>query len=433
MSKKTALPKAFIYYALSLSTALAQSVGGNAGSVPPTPPEANLPFQIYKDGPSTVNLNDSTSSNSSEIKAVVTVSAAQANSDTIKFNILDFSTCNFFLLNEGFVLSADYGNATSVSPSGYVDVEFNIGLDKTVITDNLAWSWREWEPGYANLAFCARIDLVANETFPGTEDYVNQDVPLYDIKTRSVSYMKILYNITVDMIDGFSVDITTEEIEDSLDAQSAKVEYDVTACMCTSADNLCIANPLLTQNEALRVCLSVTEEDVVLRDVRRLTLTQDILAVDMIREDNNVVVQSSTVSVVGEGSNSVQVSTQVPSVFFLNTGAGSDLLVVDGMVVVGFSNNNNSARQLLQIGNPQSLRMNSAGENGERELQVEDADGLGTFRVNVKLSGGVGGEDGASVSAGGLDSSSSGMFMNGLSVSAVQHALVVMVVMMMAW
>ena len=350
--------------------------GGDGGLFPTlSVPADNTAWQISKPAESSVQFND----DEPEIRAIFRISTPQANSETMQINFLDFDTCEDVLYNP--YLNESIGTAEIVPGTGdaFSDVPVNITFVRTMVEQAPSWSWTNTSETVANFQFCARVDLLADEDgfdFSATpEEHFGNNV-LEPILFRSVSYIKVLYNLTVDMTQNFEVMIETEEVLSADDVQEAKVEYNIMACHCEYNTKDCFtpgSSPALPQNSLLNICVEVDQtEDIVISNIWQYSLQQGSLDLNMISDGN----ANSLTSVVDAGKKRVMISSQLISVFYTDDSLD---VMAGGIAILKFANTNR--RELATI--------DLSGAMG-RDLQVFD--GEGSFTMAVELRGSVEGD-----------------------------------------
>lgn len=284
----------------------------------------------------------------------------------MKINFLEHESCETAEYNDYFNSTSTYGD---FAYGGFVDVNVGMHLYKENITESPAWNWDENQDYLANLKFCTRVDLLFSEAFNGTEAVV-VDNPIADVLSRSVGYVKVKYDISVNMLSGFSISIEAEETEASTDSQVTRVTYGVEACHCDNTSEECLADPpVINQNSVLDICIKPEgTEDIVIKSVERFSLTQGLLSTALINGGN----RNPIITVSEEGRRTVIVSTIMLSVYFLDPAP----VQVSGTAVLDFKNT--GRRQLAKF--DAGIKSPSEG----RFLQ-EIVEGVGDFSINVQL------------------------------------------------
>ena len=334
-------------------------------------------WQITKPNKSSVQFND----DEPEIRAIFRISTPQATNETMRINFLDFDTCEDELYNP--YLNESIGVAEIVPGTDDIlsDVPVNITFARTVVTQAPSWRWTNSSQTHANFAFCARIDLLmtGNDAFDFSatpEEHFGNNV-LEPILFQSVSYLKVLYNLTVDMTQNFAVDIETEEVLTEDDVQQAKVAYNIKACHCAYDTKECYpqggGSPVLNQNTLLNICLEPDEtDDIVISSIWQYSLKQASLEVGMIANGN----ENSLTTVSDLGQKKVMISSTLASVFFIDDSVN---VVAEGVAILRFQNTNRRMLSLVQMEMaPPQRRVQDVNPDGE---------GDGTFSVEVSLMG----------------------------------------------
>ena len=289
----------------------------------------------------------------------------------MRINFLDFDTCEDVLYNPYLNESIGVAEIVPGTSEALSDVPVNITFVRTIIEQAPSWKWTNSSETHANFQFCARVDLLADGfDFSATpEEHFGNNV-LKPILFQSVSYIKVLYNLTVDMTQNFSVEIETEEVLTADDVQQAAVAYNIFACHCEYSSQECYAqgsSPALSQNSLLDVCLEVDEtEDVVISSIWQYSLKQASLELSMITDGNS----NSLTSLSGLESNKVMISSALMSVFFIDDSVD---VVASGVAILKFQNTNRRELSLVQV--------------GRRMQENSSLDGQGAFTVEVDLLG----------------------------------------------
>lgn len=96
------------------------------------------------------------------------------------------------------------------------------------------------------------------------------------IGKASISYVKLKFDLTVNLAVGFSsVDIDVDEIEAASARSEETLEYTVTAYECDAGTQICYDAPeTKTQNSVLDICIFTNTTDADIRDIKELTLSQ---------------------------------------------------------------------------------------------------------------------------------------------------------------
>ena len=149
-------------------------------------------WSISKDHPSDIHFE----SDGDTIISTFNVSTPEADAEHMRVNFLEYGSCNTTIYEDFFTL--DIGPA-SASVDGFSDLNVTISVNRETIGTSGAWEWMT--DSLASLAFCTRVDLVTDMSFGEIKGLRG---PLHSVLLTSVSHIKVLYNITVDMSVGFS-------------------------------------------------------------------------------------------------------------------------------------------------------------------------------------------------------------------------------------
>lgn len=279
----------------------------------------------------------------SEIVSPFLVSSGQADPKYMEVNVLDHETCQTELLHDYFDYLIDSDIELSSIFLGFSDVKVNIGVVMENITNSTAWSWVDEDESIGEIVFCSRVDLLAEVDF----DIENApDVPFEEMIKKSVSYVKVFYNLTIDMSAGIgseaekALNITLEETLSS-DIQDIATQYDISACQCEPSSLECLPEPLVMyQNSILHICIAPLEDDLVITQVDNLFLTQGDMTIAPIAG----AYMNELTSVSGFGNQKIVVSTRMITAFYLDP---SLEVLTTGTVVLNFKNTAN--RQLSKL------------------------------------------------------------------------------------
>lgn len=318
-------------------------------------------FKIFKADNSTVGFGD----DDTDIMLPIRVSTLFADGENVGVTFYDIQTCR--------TENLDYLFNATVNPTdelafgeGFTNVNVSIAIVKDQIMDSSIWSWDGEDGTQGLMGFCVKVNLFVENTLGlGSSDYM------------TVGYLKIKYDLTVDMATGFSLTIEAEEAASNEDEQETQVTYDLNACQCEPASKECLTNPeemVISQNSALDVCISPETDDIVISKITSLSLNQGDIGLYVIQNSVN----SALTTVSGEISDVVLVSTVMISVFFINPSP----VTVLGVAILNFADTN-GRRQL-------SIFQNGfdEGSNGGvyRGLQEDVGDGQAEFSLMVSLS-----------------------------------------------
>ena len=305
-------------------------------------------WSISKTSPSTISFDDDVES---EIVATFNISSAQANNDTISVNFLEFDTCNTTRYNGN--LTANVGGALDTGNDNYKEVPVGIAINKKTISTSGLERWIN--DTHTELKFCTRVDLLTDSPISGLETSVAG--PLADIYARSVSYIKVMYQLDIDATSNFEVSIAVEEADgDESDVnQSASVSFAVNACQCTVPDKVCVSEnyPAMNQNEVLNVCVYPIATDVIIKKVMRYEISQADMVIAFITPEST----NSLTTVADEGQAKVSISTVLISAFFINPRT----ITASGLVVLSFADTD-GARQLKHFDPMRNDRLLQTGE-----------------------------------------------------------------------
>mmetsp|Transcript_16521 Transcript_16521/g.25816 ORF Transcript_16521/g.25816 Transcript_16521/m.25816 type:complete len:393 (+) Transcript_16521:326-1504(+) len=329
-------------------------------------------WKIFKEEPSKVEFSDD--SVGSEIVSPFLVSTGQADPKYMEVNVLDHETCQTELLDDYFDYFIDSNIELSSIFLGFSDVNVNLGIVMDNITNSTAWSWVDEDESIGIIAFCSRVDLLTREDFEIENTPI---VPFDDIIKKSVSYVKVLYNLTVDMSAAIgteaekALNITLEETLSS-DIQQIATQYDISACQCNPSSLECYPDPLVMfQNSILHICIAPLEEDLVITQINNLFLTQGDMTIAPIA---GTYINDLT-SVSGLMNEEILVSTRMITAFYLDP--SKDVLTT-GTVVINFSDTAN--RQLAKFA------FQKKHSHKERVLDEERyGNNIGTFELVVTL------------------------------------------------
>ena len=324
--------------------------------------ESLRPWSILKNESSTIQFRDS----GSEIVTRFLVSDEQASSNNMQVTFLDFDTCNATALDQHFNFSMSQAYRYGDGLSG---VDVSMSLNKDSIANSSAWKWQEGSDDTAVLAFCTRVDLIADDGFDMT--YGEQEDAISSLYSHSVSYVKVLYNVTIVMSNDFYLVVDVNEEDPTLDQQSTTVDYTISACQCDIVTKKCLLDPqerILKQNSLLNVCIQADEvEDVVISDIIDFTMRQHDLAVTFISGD----AKNALTSVVNLGTRVAVISAQLLSMFFESPAP----IVLEGAAILRFAETDN-VRQLSNL---------RASKKSNDPAMREDTEG--TFGFTIDLEG----------------------------------------------
>ena len=145
---------------------------------------------------------------------------------------------------------------------------------------------------------------------------------------------------------------------------------------CDAATKLRIDTPSIkSQNSLVTVCIESTFDDIVVRSIKDLTLTQTSSGLTFKAIDDSVSNYITEVS--RSSSKKVSVTTLLVGVFFADTGDDISTINITGIAVLEFSS---GARNLVRIGNSAENQ-----QTFDRDLGAND-DPLGNFAVSVGIS-----------------------------------------------
>lgn len=146
----------------------------------------------------------------------------------------------------------------------------------------------------------------------------------------------------------------------------------VNACLCNIADSTrpCLENPPATaQNSAVNICVYTDSTDVVINQIKTMTLSQAGISFAAVTDGAG----TSISSISGMGTQREYVITRLVSVFYSDTDTNPSV-DVNGEAVLGFSN---TQRKLVNL---------RGADNDHRVAQADETTtGEGTFELSMDL------------------------------------------------
>jgi len=318
-------------------------------------------FKIYKADNSTVGFGD----DDTDIMLPIRVSTLFADGENVGVSFYDLETCKTDNLNYLFNATVDPTDETAFGEA-FANVNVSIAIIKDQIMDSAIWSWDGENDTKGLMGFCVKVNLLVENTLGiGNSDFM------------TVGYIKVKYDLTVDMLAGFSLTIQAEETASDEDEQDTQVNYDLNACQCDPTSKECLSDPedmVISQNSVLDVCISPETDDIVISKITAFSLTQGDFALYAIQNSVN----SALTKVSGEKSDTILVTTVMISVFFINPSP----VKVQGVAILSFADTN-GGRQLSVFRNDFDGGNN---QEGYRALQQDVGDGQAQFSLLVSLS-----------------------------------------------
>jgi hypothetical protein len=159
---------------------------------------------------------------------------------------------------------------------------------------------------------------------------------------------------------------------------SLSIRTIVDAYECDAGTHLRIDNPpAISQNSLVTICIESTFDDIIVGDIKDLTLSQSSSGVT-IEAIKNSEAKNSFTAVSSIGTKKAVVSTLLISAFFLDPST----IVISGVVTLEFGS---GMRRLVRIGS-------SAKKATDRFLEVEEQNELGEFALSLDISDGYHGD-----------------------------------------
>ena len=213
-------------------------------------------YKISMTGDVDVNFDESNSSE--EIKFFLNISEAQVD-ELWPISVHRHDDCNNISIPTN-VLNATVNQDSAVSidtSPGFkkVEVVVDAKIDNIVNNDDIFEYKTDSNNEIAYLTFCVASNL-GNITL-----YNDGGVSSY----TSISYVHIMFNITISLSQGFqatSTKITELSPEDF--EESATVNYDVLSCECVPSSKVCLSNDEIlpyNQNSELNICVFTLDDE----------------------------------------------------------------------------------------------------------------------------------------------------------------------------
>ena len=152
---------------------------------------------------------------------------------------------------------------------------------------------------------------------------------------------------------------------------------------CDAATKVRIENPVTkTQNSLVTVCIESTFDDIIIGDIKELTLTQSTSGLTSIAIANSNA--NSITEVSNIGTKKAAVSTRLVGAFFTDLADDTESTIdIAGIAVLMFGS---GARRLVRIGNGANRQGDTAAA-ADRVLEEETVDDpLGEFAVSMGIS-----------------------------------------------
>ena len=151
---------------------------------------------------------------------------------------------------------------------------------------------------------------------------------------------------------------------------------------CDAATKVRIENPVTkTQNSLVTVCIESTFDDIIIGDIKELTLTQSTSGLTSIAIANSNA--NSITEVSNIGTKKAAVSTRLVGAFFTDLADDTESTIdIAGIAVLMFGS---GARRLVRIGNGANRQGDIAAADRVLEEETVD-DPLGEFAVSMGIS-----------------------------------------------
>ena len=151
---------------------------------------------------------------------------------------------------------------------------------------------------------------------------------------------------------------------------------------CDAATKVRIENPVTkTQNSLVTVCIESTFDDIIIGDIKELTLTQSTSGLTSIAIANSNA--NSITEVSNIGTKKAAVSTRLVGAFFTDLADDTESTIdIAGIAVLMFGS---GARRLVRIGNGAHRQGDTAAADRVLEEETVD-DPLGEFAVSMGIS-----------------------------------------------
>ena len=151
---------------------------------------------------------------------------------------------------------------------------------------------------------------------------------------------------------------------------------------CDAATKVRIENPVTkTQNSLVTVCIESTFDDIIIGDIKELTVTQSTSGLTSIAIANSNA--NSITEVSNIGTKKAAVSTRLVGAFFTDLADDTESTIdIAGIAVLMFGS---GARRLVRIGNGANRQGDTAAADRVLEEETVD-DPLGEFAVSMGIS-----------------------------------------------
>lgn len=292
--------------------------------------------------------------------------------DHVSVLFLDYDTCNSTVYADYLSWNID---SSSILPheGSYSTFDVYLGFFFGNITDSGIAKYNEGSPTNTELSFCMRTDLMTNHSFFRRD--LAQRSFTRDMVKNSVSYVKMLYNITLEMSSDFTVTnikkVSMSELDELNTIHEAPPDgpvsldgYGLLSCQCDAATRDCywFDKPALTIGDTLSHCVSLTGNStgVFIGGLRQYIVNVGIMSMNFVQEDSTIT--NPLLSIEGRGTRDITINLKLASIFFV---AGSGRVSITGDILMQFGQN----RQLVKYEDVVDAR--SLSTNGRFALEVE--------------------------------------------------------------
>lgn len=323
--------------------------------------QAYLDWKISMIGDVDVNFDEDNSSE--EINFYLNISEAQVD-ELQPITIHQYDDCNSNKIpTDVLQATAMIEAATTIEASpGYkqVEVMLDAKIDNVFNNNDVFKQKTGSNKETAYLSFCVAANLGEIDVYYGGAK-----------SSSSISYLHILFNITISLSQGFQttsvdiVEIGPEDIEDDV-----KVSYNLASCECVPSSKICLSEDevvIYNQNSELNICVfnPDDEDDIQIRDIKTMDIEQNT-GITLRAIDNYA---ANAITSVSDGNEKrMLVSTRTVSAFFTDENAAQ--LLIRGIAIIEFVD----GRRLMTM----------HGDSG-RVIQ-EEGDGEGSFQLEVNIS-----------------------------------------------
>lgn len=322
-----------------------------------------------------VAFNDSRIESEIMMDLNITTDSVPKLSNPIK--VFDYDTCKTTEYNS-LMLSTFVADDNVTNNGVFSTVPVGVNLNTT---DIVSFNNSEEYPGFFNaqdesviLQFCLKPTLGSSEVYNAT---TGKAVQTY------ISYTKIKVQINLDMnMDFSSAAVSIKEDAPKQSTKEVTVDYTLDAYECDAATKVRIENPSTkTQNSLVTVCIESTFDDIIIGDIKELTLTQStsgLTSVAIANSNSNSITEVSNI-----GTKKAAVSTRLVGAFFTDLADGTESTIdIAGIAVLMFGS---GGRRLVRIGNGANRQSDTAAADRVLEEETVD-DPLGEFAVSMGIS-----------------------------------------------